>query len=174
MSVQRITLAAAGIALVAILIVMTPVPVTATGGFVHAGTIAEIFFAVAFGPVVGAVAAGVGGALADLYLGFAAYAPLTLLAHGSLGFIAGRLGARRSLGWGVLGWLLGGLALVALYFVGQITIFRLTVANALVELPLNLLQVSLGALGLALFQLVRRAFPQIDRLGQRPAYTVER
>jgi uncharacterized membrane protein len=173
MSAQRITLTAVGIALVAVLIVLTPVPVTATGGYVHAGTIAEIFFAIAFGPIVGAVAAGVGGAIADLYLGFAAYAPLTLLAHGSLGFIAGRLGSGRSLLWQVVGWIIGGLLLVALYFVGQITFYGYTVANALVELPLNLLQVGLGVLGLALYQLVRAAYPPLDRLGRPPSYTVE-
>jgi hypothetical protein len=45
---------------------------------------------------------------------------------------------------------------------------------AAAEVPVNLFQVGLGVLGLLLYQLVRRAYPQLDRLGSRPTYTVER
>jgi hypothetical protein len=46
-----------------------------------------------------------------------------------------------------------------------------TAGAAAAELPFNLLQVALGGLGLALFQQVKRAYPQIEQLGETPGYT---
>jgi len=118
----------------------------------------------AFGPLVGFVAAGVGAAIADLVLGYGSFAPLTLIAHGSLGLLAGWLGWKK--GWsGMLTCLIvGGLALVAVYFVGEATVYGFGTAGALAELPINLIQVGLGILGILLFQLVKRTYPQIEQL----------
>ena len=69
---------------------------------------AEIFVALAFGPVVGLVAAGIGAAIADLALGYGSFAPLTLIAHGSLGFLAGHLGWKKGWGGMIVGWIVGG------------------------------------------------------------------
>ena len=66
MNTRTISLAAVCIALVAVLVAIVPVPIPATGGFTHPGAVAEIFVAVAFGPVIGGVAAGVGAAIADV------------------------------------------------------------------------------------------------------------
>jgi uncharacterized membrane protein len=102
--------------------------------------------------------------LSDLLSGYAQFSPLTLLAHGSLGLLVGWMGWKRSWRMKVLGWVLGGLALVALYYVGEATVYGLGSATALVEVPVNLIQVGLGVLGLGLYQLVRRAYPQLDAL----------
>ncbi len=90
------------IAIVAVIVAIVPVPIPATGGFTHPGAVAEIFVALAFGPVVGLVAAGIGAAIADLALGYGSFAPLTLIAHGSLGLLAGYLGWKK--GWGGMTW----------------------------------------------------------------------
>jgi uncharacterized membrane protein len=127
--------------------------------------VAEVFLALAFGPVVGMLAAGLGAMTADLILGFASFAPLSLVAHGALGLLVGLIGWKQPLGRMALGWLAGGLALVALYFLGEATIYQLGVSVALAEVPLNALQVSLGVLGLTLFRLVKAAYPQIELLG---------
>jgi uncharacterized membrane protein len=170
MNVQKIALTAVCIAIVTVLVAIVPVPIPATGGFTHPGAIAEIFVAVAFGPIVGGIAAGVGAAIADLVLGYGSFAPLTLIAHGSLGLLAGYLGWRK--GWqGMLaGWIIGGLALVAVYFLGEATLYGFGVAGALTELPINLFQVGLGVLGIVLYELVKRAYPQIDQLAGKPAF----
>ena len=164
MSVRRIAVSAVCIAIVAALVAAVPVPIPATGGFTHPGAVAEIFVAMAFGPVVGMVAAGVGAAISDLALGYGSFAPLTLVAHGALGFLAGWLGWKK--GWlgQLAGWGVGGLALAAVYFAGEATVYGFGVAGAGAELPINLFQVSLGLLGLLLFQLVKRAYPQIEGL----------
>ncbi len=171
MNVQRIALLAVCIAIVAVLIAIVPVPIAATGGFTHPGAIAEVFIALAFGPVVGAVAAGVGGAIADLSLGYGSFAPLTLVAHGLLGYLVGLLGWKKSLTNMVIGWLVGGLALVAVYFLGGATLYGFGFVGAAAEVPINLFQVALGVLGLGLYRLVKTAYPQLEQLSGKPAFT---
>lgn len=161
---------AVGIAIVAVLVSSIPVPIAATGGFTHPGAIAEIFIALAFGPIVGGVSAAVGAAIADLALGYGSFAPLTFIAHGSLGVVAGLIGWKKGADVQALAWFAGGLALVGVYFLGEATVYGFGLAGAVAELPFNLFQVGLGLLGLALFQLVRRAFPQIDQLGEAPEF----
>lgn len=164
MNARTIAVTAVSIAIVTVLVAIVPVPIAATGGFTHPGAVAEIFVAMAFGPLVGMVAAGVGAAIADLVLGFGSFAPLTLIAHGCLGFLAGWLGWKKGWGGMLTGWVVGGLALVAVYFLGEATVYGFGVAGATAEVPVNLFQVGLGFLGIVLFDLVKRAYPQIEQL----------
>ena len=173
MKARKIAVMAVSIAIVTVLVAIVPVPIPATGGFTHPGAVAEIFVAMAFGPVVGLVAAGVGAAIADLVLGYGSWAPLTLIAHGSLGLLAGWLGWKKGGVGMVIGWVAGGLALVAVYFVGQATVYGLGLAGATAELIPNLIQVGLGVLGIALFLLVKKAYPQIVQLAEGAAFTEE-
>lgn len=173
MRARRVAVLAVSIAMVAALISVVPIPIPATGGYTHPGAVAEVFIALAFGPWVGMVAAGVGAATSDLLLGFGSFAPLTLVAHGTLGLLVGLIGWKRGLRYQVLAWVLGGLALVGLYFLGEVLIFRLGVPVALAEVPINLLQVSLGVLGITLFHLVKAAYPQVEQLGGEVTFKQE-
>lgn len=164
MKAQTIAVIAVCIALVAVLVAVVPIPIPATGGFTHPGAVAEMFVAIAFGPVVGMVAAGIGAAIADLVLGYGSFAPLTLIAHGALGFLTGWLGWKKGWGGMLAGWIVGGLALVLVYFVGEATVYGFGTAGAGAEVPINLFQVGLGILGVLLFTLVKRAYPQIQNL----------
>ena len=171
MNARTIAVTAVCIALVTVLVASVPVPTPATGGFTHPGAIAEIFVAMAFGPVVGMIAAGLGAAIADLVLGYGSFAPLTLVAHGCLGFLAGWLGWRKGWNGMLIGWVAGGLALVAIYFIGEATLYGFGVAGAGAEVPVNLFQVALGILGIVLYTLVKRAYPQIDQLAGGTSFT---
>lgn len=170
MNVRQIAMMAVGIAFVAVLVIVVPVPILATGGYTHPGAVAEVFVAVAFGPLVGMVSAGVGAAIADLVLGFGSFAPLTLVAHGALGFLVGFLGWKKDWTGMLAGWIAGGLTLVAIYLVGEATVYQMGIKTATGEVWFNLFQVSLGVLGLALFQLVKRAYPQIQGLAEQPTF----
>ena len=172
MNVRMIAVMAVCIAVVTALVqvVLSPTPI---GGYIHPGAVAEVFVAIAFGPIVGMVAAGVGAAISDLILGFGSFAPLTLIAHGALGFLAGWLGWKKGWFGPVTGWIVGGLALVAVYLIGEATVYQLGLAYALQEVPWNLVQVSLGIFGLLLFQLVKRAYPQIEGLASGPKFEEE-
>jgi len=69
------------------------------------------------------------------------------------------------------GWVVGGLALVAVYYLGGAIFYGFGFAGAAAEVPINLFQVGLGILGLGLYQLVKRAYPQIDNLGGSQSFT---
>ena len=66
----------------------------ATRGFFNFGETMVYTAALIGGPVVGAVAGGVGSALADLYLGYSYYAPGTLVIKGLEGLIVGYIASR--------------------------------------------------------------------------------
>ena len=145
-------------------VIQVPTPVV---GYIHLGDLGVFFSAFAFGPLVGAVAGGLGTALADLTSPYAQWAVFSLLIHGAQGWAAGWLAAR----WpGVQGLVAGGLAGMAIviigYFLGGMVLVGL--AAALTEIPLNLIQSFTGALVSApLYAAVRQAYPPITRFGSR-------
>jgi len=69
--------------------------VPATRGFFNIGDSMVFLTALLFGPIIGAFTGGVGSALADLWLGYAYYAPATFVIKGFEGFIVGWLGKRK-------------------------------------------------------------------------------
>lgn len=173
MQARLVSLTAMSIAIVFVLVSSVQVPIVASEGFTHPGAVAEVFVALAFGPAVGAAAAAVGATLVDITSGqYAKFAPLTLLAHGALGFLVGSIGWKQ--GWArmLAGWIVGGLALVAIYFVGETLVVGLYggYVVAVAELPFNLVQVALGVLGLLLLRLTKAAYPRIDRLAEAVSF----
>jgi hypothetical protein len=70
------------------------------------------------------------------------------------------------------GWLVGGIALVGIYFVGESLVANLYggYAAALIELPFNLVQVGLGIFGIFLYRVTRAAYPRIDQLTEHPRF----
>ena len=70
-------------------------------------------------------------------------------------------------------WLAGSVAMVAIYLVGE-GLFYTGWAPALAELPMNAFQALVGGLiGIPLVLAVRKAYPPIDRIGQRSQWTEE-
>lgn len=82
-------------ALVTVATVVISVYFPPTRGYFNLGETMIYFTALAFGPLVGAVAGGIGSMLADIILGFIGFAPGTLLIKAAEGYAAGYL-ARRS------------------------------------------------------------------------------
>jgi len=165
---RDIALTAVMIALVAVVTRFLVVPVGQ--GFFNFSDMAIYFVAFTFGPIIGFLAGGVGAALADVSLGYAAFAPLTFLAHGLQGLIAGEL-ARRAQGSPVqrmtVGWVGGAIVMAGLYFLGEYFGANLGwggPAQAITELPFNLLQnVGGGIVAIPLAIVVRRAYPPLAR-----------
>lgn len=173
MNTRRLAITAMAIALVFVMVRVVQVPIPATGGYTHLGAVAEVFVAIAFGPIVGGVAAAVGAALADLTSGFGSFTPLTFIAHGALGVLVGILARQKTWASMIIAWIVGGLALVAVYFVGEATVYGVGAAGAATEVPVNLFQVALGLIGILLYEAVRRAFPQIQEFAQQPRFKEE-
>jgi uncharacterized membrane protein len=159
---QTMAVAAVMIAVVAVLTLAVRIPVPATEGYIHFGDVAANFAALAFGPWVGLVAAGVGMALADA-IGFPLYIVPTLIIHGLQGLVVGYLGWRKRWTTIVIAAIVGELIVVGGYFVVQIFLYG--IGPALIEAPLNGLQGLSGVIGgVPLFLLVRRAYPPIERI----------
>jgi len=171
---MMIAIAAIMIAVTTVFTLLIRVPVPATQGYINFSDVAIYFAAATFGPWVGLVAGGLGTALADVLGGYAQFAPLTLLAHGVQGLLAGAL-ARRSAKPAVLlvAWLAGTAAMVGLYLLGEGLVLT-GWGPALVEAPFNLLQNVVGGLvGIPLYYAVRKAYPPVMRLGRGQTWREE-
>jgi uncharacterized membrane protein len=66
MKARQIAILAVSVAMVAALIIVVPIPIPVTGGFTHPGAIAEVFISLAFGAIMGMIAAGLGAGTADV------------------------------------------------------------------------------------------------------------
>lgn len=136
---RTLVLGALGIALVALATMSIQIPVPQTRGYINLGDTLIVVFALLFGARVGALAGGVGSALADLLSGYAHWAPFTLVIKGIEGLIIGLFasGERSSL-WKLCVVTLGCLEMVAGYFLIEVVLYGL--GGALAELPGNLIQ----------------------------------
>lgn len=170
---RDIALTAVMIALVAVVTRFLIVPVGA--GYFNFSDTAVYFVSFTFGPWIGFLAGGIGAALADLSAGYAAFAPLTFFAHGLQGLVAGIL-VRKLPGTLIvrmIGGAIGGtIAMAGIYFLGEY--FGAGIgwggpAQAVTELPFNLLQNVVGALvAIPLSLVVRRAYPPLARYTEQP------
>jgi uncharacterized membrane protein len=86
-----ISLTALMTALVTILTAAFQIYVPLTYGYFNLGEVGVYITAILFGPIIGAVAGGVGSMLADIVTGFPHYALATLVIKGAEGFIVGYL-----------------------------------------------------------------------------------
>jgi len=138
-------------ALVTVTTITVVIAIPQTSGYFNIGEAIIYIAAILFGPFVGAFAGGIGAAFADVFLGFAEFAPVTLVVKGIEGFLVGFLYKKlKTLDKTKLRWvskiiasIAGGLCMVAGYFLAEYFIFAYGFA-ALAEIPFNLLQLAAG------------------------------
>ena len=134
------------------------VPVPATEGYINIGEVGVFLSALLLGPVGGAIAGGVGSALADWITGWVIYVPWTFLIKGLEGLIVG-LFSRRNAAFNAVVVVAAGLWMVTGYFLVE-GFFLWGVAAAMIEIPGNLVQAGVGAtIALIVATLVRPAMP---------------
>jgi uncharacterized membrane protein len=108
------------------------------------------------GPVGGFIAGGTGSALADVLLGWTAFAPITFIAKGFEGMVVGYFSFRtaraaRFSGWDILGLILGSAAMLLGYLFGEMLLFGYAFEVALLELiTINSIQVIMGSIATVL------------------------
>lgn len=78
----------AALTCVATMVIRVPSP---TGGYVNLGDAVILLGAYLLGPAAGAIAGGIGAMLADVFAGYAAYAPATLIIKALVGLCGGLL-----------------------------------------------------------------------------------
>ena len=163
---RTIALVAILSAVTAVLTLAVRIPFAPTRGYFTLADVGVYFAAFAFGPVIGSVTAGLGTGLADVLGGYAHFAIWSFLIHGLQGLVAGLLGWRRGLVGMVAGWIAGLVVMVAGYFLVEYFLYGFGPAAA-EAVTINLPQVAIGGVvGLLLVLAVRRAYPQVDLLGQ--------
>jgi uncharacterized membrane protein len=171
-TVTTLAVIAVMVAVAAVLTFAVQIPIPATGGYIHFGDVGVFFASFAFGPIIGSITGGVGCAIADILSGYASWAPLTLIAHGLQGFLAGYFGYKKGLMGMIIGWAIGAIALIAVYFLGEWFIYGLGYAGALAEVGPNMIQMVVGGvIGIPLVLAIRRAYPPVDRIGLGRTWT---
>ncbi len=130
----------------------TAIPIPATRGIFNLGEAVIYVAALAFGPLVGLLAGGLGSSLADIAAGVGYYAPFTLVIKGIEGYIVGRLRGPTAAAR-LRATVIGGAWMVLGYFLSQVFFFQTlrfatsmsaALAAALTELPFNIVQVTVG------------------------------
>jgi len=89
--VKKVCLAGLFVAMVCVGTMFFNIRVPATEGYIHFGDGFIITIAVLFGRKYGALAGGVGSALADIFLGSAHWALFTFIIKSAMGFVAGSI-----------------------------------------------------------------------------------
>jgi uncharacterized membrane protein len=128
-------------ALATIATMMFTFPIPATSGYFNLGDSIVIITSLTFGPLVGALAGGLGSGLADLLGGWYNWVIFTAVIKGAEGYIAGYLAGdhdTRTMRKTLIAWLVGGVVMVGGYFVVQV--FMYGFSAALSELPFNMVQ----------------------------------
>jgi uncharacterized membrane protein len=104
-----------------------------------------VFIGLYAGKKAGALAGGIGSALADLLL-FPIFAPITFIVKGLEGFICG-MAHQKSGVWKIIFPLIGAVVIVVGYFIGEWCLPQLGKAVALADLPVNIVQALVGFVG---------------------------
>jgi len=163
-----IALAAIFAALVAAATILFIFPIPATSGYFNFGEIIIYVAALLFGPLVGAFSGGIGAMLADLYLGYSVFAPATLVIKATEGATVGILNRKlkkyikNTTICATIAVLVGGLTMVAGYFLYEQFVLGFGFAGALAEVPINLVQMLVGmVIAVPLMHAILRVFPQL-------------
>ena len=135
-------------AMVAVATLLIQIPIPATHGFFNFGDSMIMDAALTFGPVVGAIAGGLGSALGDFLGGWYIWVPFTLIIKGFEGFLTGWvlsiLGEEKRNLHLIIAWMVGGVEMVIGYFIVQTYMYGF--GAALVELPINFVQMLVGGI----------------------------
>jgi uncharacterized membrane protein len=141
------------IALVALATMVIKIPIVATNGYINLGDSLIFVGALLLGSRLGFLAGGFGSALADLLLGYAHWAPFTLIIKGLEGFIVGYLAHRNfisdrpSFPVTLVSLVIGGALMVIGYFLTAALLYGY--AASLAEITGNLVQAG-GSIAIAL------------------------
>ncbi|MBR2743582.1 MAG: ECF transporter S component [Clostridia bacterium] len=155
----------AALTCVATMVIRIPSP---TGGYINPGDAVVLLSSFLLGPFWGAAAAAIGSSMADLFSGYAIYAPATFIIKGLMALAAGTiaLGMRNKRNVAVL---IGGIVAEAIMIAGYLvfTAFVLGLgAGALAEVLSNVMQGVFGVIaGGALYGALLK-IPYVGKLAE--------
>jgi membrane spanning protein len=157
-STRQLTLAALFMALTTVATMVIHIPVPATQGFVNVGDSFVLLSGLLFSHYYGALIGGVGSALADLFLGYTIFAPVTLIVKAIEALLASYIDRGNTVSR-VIAVIVGVAWMVFGYFIFEVFMFDLPVALSAV-IPNSIQGIVSAGLALLLYPIVRRL---IDR-----------
>lgn len=157
-STRQLTLAALFMALTTVATMVIHIPVPATQGFVNVGDSFVLLSGLLFSHYYGALIGGVGSALADLFLGYTIFAPVTLIVKAIEALLASYIDRGNTVSR-VIAVIVGVTWMVFGYFIFEVFMFDLPVALSAV-IPNSIQGIVSAGLALLLYPVVRRL---IDR-----------
>lgn len=156
LSVKKLTFTGLMAALICVLTMFPHIPIPAGSGYIHLGDGMILLAAMVVGPLA-IPAAAIGSALADLFSGYALYAPATAVIKGLVALIAWLLFRRGHIGKTLIGFIAAETLMVAGYFAFEWFVAR---EYAIVDILGNTIQ---GVSGVALGVAFTYAVPQLER-----------
>ncbi len=131
---------------VATMVIKVPSP---TSGYIHLGDGFVLLSGIILGPLYGGIAAGIGSMFADLFSGFAGYAPATFIIK-ALAAVAGGIVFHAlntffaksflKIAPVIFAGISGGIVVTSGYFIFEAFIMGLGIPSALTGIPFNLVQ----------------------------------
>lgn len=146
-SVRKIVFAAlfAALCCVGTMVIKIPTPL---GGYIHVGDAIVLLAAFLLGGGWGALAAGIGSALADIVSGYVMYAPGTMLIKAAVALVAGLLlkaqFIKQPMVRAIIAGVIGEIIMVLGYLFYEAVIMGFGAA-AVANIPMNLIQGAFGA-----------------------------
>ena len=146
----------AALSCVATMLITIPTP---TGGFVHLGDGMALLCGWLLGPIWGALAAGLGGMMADFFSGFPLYAPATFIIKGAMAAIAYfmyKMLKKHHIAALIAGGVIGEIFMIFGYFMYEMTVCGYGF-GAIVGVPANGVQGAMGVIsGVILIEVVKK------------------
>lgn len=161
---RKLVLSGLFTALICVITLTVKMNIGTNGAYMNAGDGFIYAAGLAMSGPWAAVAAGIGSMFADLIVGSVIYAPATLIIKGLMGLVVGMALYGRKANWlrYLLFMALASLVMVAGYGVYEYFIYVPHGAQALVNLPFNLIQAGVGVIiGLLLALVIRRVIPDV-------------
>ena len=136
-------------------------PILASGGLVHLGTVMLFITAIVFGKEKGAIAGAIGMAIFDLSSGWALWAPFTFVVRGIMGYMVG------SITWSknregsnflinVLAVILSGAWMIVGYYITEGILYGNWI-SPMASIPGNITQIVIGlVLGLPIAKVLKK------------------
>ncbi len=163
-NVRKLTLAAmfAAMTCVATMIIQVPSPMN---GYVNLGDCIVLLSGFILGPFYGVFAAAIGSSMADIFLGYAAYAPATFIIKGAVALVAWRIYTvgGKTTAFSILAAVIAELVMISGYFVFDAFIMGYGLAAA-GSIPGNTVQAAFGIIaGISLLKILEKCVPQLSK-----------
>lgn len=135
-------------------------PIIASGGLVHLGTVMLFVSAIVFGKEKGAIAGAVGMAIFDLSSGWALWAPFTFVVRGIMGYMVGAITWSKnkegnSLVYNILAIIVSGAWMIVGYYITEGILYG-NWLSPVASIPGNVTQIVIGLVALPIAKVLKK------------------